>query len=165
MVECLVCYVNPIRPIPNDRTVVGLRVETPVAVVDVVEVIRSSESTWRSNSFAARQVAAVTPRIFSRSSALERVDLMFRKYGLYEAVRVRDNLRDLMQLTSLPKIDQQYMVPTSMSQPYPLSKFLMCLALFGGDMTYANQVSLKNGVLTLVGDSRYRVLIGDVGPT
>ena len=129
---------------------------------EIVRAIRAGEPTWRGNSFAARQTAAITPRLWTMSEEIHWVNSVLRRNGLYEAIRVLDNLEDMMRLSKIPKDDRLYITPTRFEPPYPLYKVLTCIALLQSHATPAERRQLKDAALEAVGDPWYARLIGEV---
>ena len=90
------------------------------------------------------------------------VNSVLRQNGLYEAVRVLDNLDSIMKLRSFTKDDRRYISPTKSNPPYPLYKVLICMAFLRSHASDAERANLRESALMIVNDHWYERLLGDV---
>lgn len=129
---------------------------------EVAKVIQVGRGTWRNNSFCARQVAAITPRLSDMPNELHGIERILRTNGQYEAVRVLDNLAELSSLSAFTKDERRYISPATFNPPYPLYKVLICMALLRSKAPEGERTALRAAATKVIGDLWYERLLAEV---
>lgn len=117
---------------------------------EIEELLKAKRAAWQRNWFAARQVAAVTPRLGPASIAW--VSDALRDSGQLEAIRVLANLANLRRQTALSSSDRFYLVPTKFTPPYPFGKILIASEVLRGNLEPAQANKLRADLLKIVPD-------------
>src|SRR5262249_7593754 len=123
---------------------------------EIAAVLREHESTWRTNAFVARQVAALLPRIHACHDEEQWVIEVLRMSGQIDALRVVANIRDFRAQTALQTADRMYLLPPSFSSPYPLPKALLAQVVLGSALPRAERQHLRTRLLATIPDPWYR---------
>jgi hypothetical protein len=127
---------------------------------EIVEFLRKTAEIWRNNSFCARQVAAITPRLSRASPSMTWIIDTLTDSGQLEGLRVLANLRALRSVDTLPRADMEYLIPREKDRTYPLPKVLMAIDVLGGRLKASDRDRLRAMVNKHVTDSWYRKLLG-----
>jgi hypothetical protein len=127
---------------------------------DLMSLIASSKDVWEKSAWTARQVAAVTPLLFEQDclSITETVT----QNGLLQALEVLAHIASLKRLTRLDQQLSSYLKhqPSQNWPYYSLSKVVLTIALLQGKLDYSQKTTLRNNLLTMITDRRYKYLIG-----
>lgn len=111
---------------------------------DLLSVIVSKKSLWQHEPFLARQVVSVLPR--ARRFRSDIVGKMLEEQisnGPNDASSVAHNILFLEGITSLEKRHSMYVFPDSIGDIYPLSKFLILLAMIESPSIRSDKIFLK----------------------
>ena len=121
---------------------------------ELARLIRDSQPVWSKSQWAARQVAAATPRL----SLADRRWTTTRIFvgGQLSALSV---LQSLARMRSLSRPDPQLKSYLTHDPgdgfPYPLEKVLVAQALLQGEMSKDRKAHLRNEVIGIARDARY----------
>ncbi len=129
---------------------------------EIESFLKERQSIWRRNWFAARQVAALTPRL--TPSGLQWLSDALRASGQMEAIRVLANVASLRRLSTLTGSDRSYLSPTKFNPPYPFAKVLIALAVLSSSrMPKTELQTLGSRLLAQVRDRTCREYIRQAG--
>jgi hypothetical protein len=131
---------------------------------EVVAVIRRTEARWRTNSFLARQVASILPRVQRMVEQRAWATAALRATGHSEVLAVLDNLEELRALQSLSRPERLYLLPSDGQHPYPLPKVLIGLEILQGGLGQPDRVDLVPRLEAMSGDRTYQRLFRALTP-
>jgi hypothetical protein len=124
-----------------------------------MSLIASYQSIWEKSAWTARQVAAVTPLLQEqdRLSITETVT----QNGLLQALEVLAHIASLKRLTKLDKQLNSYLTyqPPPNWPYYSLPKIVLTIALLQGELDPVEKTTLRNNLLAVITDRRYKHLI------
>ncbi|EKQ68012.1 Reverse transcriptase (RNA-dependent DNA polymerase) [Leptolyngbyaceae cyanobacterium JSC-12] len=127
---------------------------------DLMSLVASSKDIWEKSAWTARQVAAVTPLLLEQDqlSITETVT----QNGLLQALEVLAHIASLKRLTKLDHQLSSYLKyqPSQNWPYYALPKVILTIALLQGKLDPAQKTPLRNNLLTMLTDRRYKYLIG-----
>lgn len=122
---------------------------------DLDRAIWLTERHWRTSEWAARQVAAVVPRL--DPVAANRVTAIMAAFGLTEGSAVLTHLNEIRGKTAMSRAERRYLVHPS--TPFPLPKVLTGIAFLGGALSAQDKTQLRADLLRVVSDWKYAHLV------
>ncbi len=127
-------------------------------VDQLARFLEASKEVWTRSSWAARQVAAITPLLHEPTRNQIRGEI--RQSGLHEGLRVLASLEQLSSATILSNQLRRYLLhPHTRDNPYPLGKAILARVLLHGRLPNTHRVELRRSLLQLVDDPCYLSII------
>ncbi|MGB3208052.1 MAG: RNA-directed DNA polymerase [Crinalium sp.] len=129
---------------------------------DLMSLIASSKGIWEKSAWAARQVAAVTPLLVEQDCLF--ITEQITQNGLLQALQVLAHISSLKRLTRLDDQLSSYLKhqPSHSVPYYSLPKVILAITLFQGQLAPIHKKDLRNKLLTLITDRRYKYLINQL---
>jgi hypothetical protein len=125
---------------------------------EIWSVIDHTKTIWTRSHWAARQVAAIYPRLTGMMQ--ENLRNMLNSSGILEALRVLTSLDEIRSLHSLDKQLRSYLLQKPKGgKAYPITKVLIIILLLSGKLEGKFKRELRKDVLSLISDKTYRSLI------
>ncbi|HEY9825353.1 MAG TPA: RNA-directed DNA polymerase [Stenomitos sp.] len=126
---------------------------------DLMSLIASSQDIWEKSTWTARQVAAVTPLLLEQDR-LSITEIVTRN-GLSQALEVLAHIASLRRLTNLDQQLNSYLKyqPSQNWPYYSLQKVVLTIALLQGKLDAVQKTNLRNNLLAIIPDRRYKYLI------
>ena len=127
---------------------------------DLMSLVVSSKDIWAKSAWAARQISAVTPLLLEKNRNF--ITEIVTQNGLLQALEVLAHLESIKKQTRLDKQLSSYLKhqPGPNWEYYPLPKVILTIALLQGKLDPTQKTALRNDILTIITDRRYRYLIG-----
>ena len=124
-----------------------------------MSLIASSKDVWEKSAWTARQIAAVTQLLLEqdRLSIAETVT----QNGLLQALEVLAHIASIKRLTRLDQQLSSYLKhqPSPNRPYYSLPKVVLTITLLQGKLDSVQKTTLRNNLLAMITDRRYKYLI------
>lgn len=121
---------------------------------EIADFLKSSEPLWTRSSWAARQVAAVTPLLLEADR--HSVETRIVQSGLVEALRVLASLGQLSRISTLDAQLRSYLLhPPTAGYPYPLEKAIVARVVLRSRLDKFARNELRTSLIKLIPDPCY----------
>ncbi|WOD40545.1 RNA-directed DNA polymerase [Nodosilinea sp. E11] len=123
---------------------------------EIIGLIQSTESVWKSDNFLSRQVVSVVPRYmdFRQDRAIDFLDAELTR-GIEDSASVAGNIKFIRGLKKMPFRLNSYLFPTQKQKIYPLPKYLILLSFLGSNAFKYKKYSFQEKIRESFSDPWY----------